>query len=249
MTPLKPKGSSFAKATAAQDLDDACEDLDVGQFVARTGTFKLQPMTEGGATQHVKVFEFAIKFPDFNWKMLATAGDLAESGFSKTLYSSRHRRSWTIDYPNAFNLYRSYKHAVDDNNRMRQDVANLATAWTSNEPYKRHMLNAFSIAETNALMMWNYHHPERKHTKRSWRLELATQLLQAGRQNANDGDVRRGFGNCELRSVPNYRIWNAERNAWVAHRKKRVRAYCWACCSLLLCVPEICESACDHCSR
>jgi hypothetical protein len=86
MTPLKAKGLSYAKGSAGAELEAAAQGLAIGQFRSRQGTFVLPPSVAGGDPTNVQLLEFVLKMDTFNWKMLATTGDLQTSRRIRAVY-------------------------------------------------------------------------------------------------------------------------------------------------------------------
>lgn len=262
MTPLKPKGRNYAKATRAHELEAACSELAVGEFVARTGTYRV-PVVPGlsDGTEEVAMSEFALKVPGFNWKMLATTGSLTPSTKTKRMFvvawlragcgggvdwnvhwhvraalrhspisvAYRYDRNTdavvSVNYPEVFAAYSANKHAVDDNNRMRQAVGNFAAAWKAHRPLKRHLLTLFAFAETNALAAWNFLHPTTTHSKTSWQEVLLKAMLEGGdRRPAAEAAAAVGR-NCALKYVPSGHKFDPARGAFVPI-SYNVRRYC-----------------------
>lgn len=129
-------------------------------------------------------------------KLMGTACDLSASDVTEGFRDSE-TGEWTLfNRPNAHATWGKSKHAVDDNNNTRQGTMNFLAGWPTKDALRRHLMLPFAIAEANAMQCWNYFHPEAKHTKRSWRRRLVTQLLNAeGGVNSRGGAYS---ADCEL---------------------------------------------------
>ena len=109
-----------------------------------------------------------------------------------------------FDYPSAFQRWSLHAHAVDDNNRTRQAVADLTRAWTMKQPAKRHQLTCFAFAESSAMNYRNWKHrgqPARVLTKIEWRKAVAEGLLQAA-QAGQAGGADAAGGEEEFNGYP-----------------------------------------------
>jgi len=182
---------------------------------------RLPSISGVGRTRDVKVAEFAIKMPEFNWKILATTGSLRATGRTKTIYDRTRRRQYNVDFPKVFQDYIRFQHAVDDNNRTRQDTVNFATAWASRRFETRHYMMCFAIAESNAMHMWNYTHPSKKHTKGSWRKAMTLDLLRS--HTAPEANRRHNSSApCRLVMTDEYTKWSPEQRRFIPCATRRV---------------------------
>lgn len=86
VAPLKPKGSSYSRASDALALKNACDGLQVGEFKSRKGTYQCPPLSGDGPPASVTLFQFALRMPQYPFMMLATTGDLQRSRRIRTVY-------------------------------------------------------------------------------------------------------------------------------------------------------------------
>ena len=109
-----------------------------------------------------------------------------------------------FDYPSTFQRWSLHAHAVVDNNRTRQAVADLTRAWTMKQPAKRHQLTCFAFAESSAMNYRNWKHrgqPAGVLTKIEWRKAVAEGLLQAA-QAGQAGGADAAGGEEEFNGYP-----------------------------------------------
>ena len=64
-------------------LIEKCENMAVGECLAREGVFSLPPLYGTGPPTDIKIFEFALKMPKYPFLLLATAGDIRNSNRMK----------------------------------------------------------------------------------------------------------------------------------------------------------------------
>ena len=142
--------------------------------------------------------------------------------------------------PSAYQTWSVGSHAVDDNNRIRQDVGDLTRTWTAQEPLKKHMLTCFAFAESSAFGYWNYMHKSdgADLTKKDWRKAIIRALCEANTQGAARVRAQPNFPSREcregLRAVPEFSTWNEQTGQFEPTlRSKLVR---WRLCACVLLV-------------
>ena len=142
--------------------------------------------------------------------------------------------------PSAYQTWSVGSHAVDDNNRIRQDVGDLTRTWAAQEPLKKHMLTCFAFAESNAFGYWNYMHKNdgTDLTKKDWRKVIIRALCEANTQGAARVRAQPNFPSLEcrqgLRTVPEFSTWNQQTGQFEPTlQSKLVR---WRLCACVLLV-------------
>ena len=202
-----PGGAAAAVAAAAPGgaaaaTPAACAAFDDGQSCGRKGKYYYTDPTNQ-QEKTADVFQFALKRGKYVAKLAGTKGDLQQSTVREWFRDGNTGRWAHFQRPRAFATWGDTKHAVDDNNNMRQRLMNLEAGWPTKNPIQRHLLLPFAIAETNAHHCWNFFNPDNRHSKRSWRKALAKQLLTSTSPQ-QQGD----HGRCGFRKLADHEGWS-----------------------------------------
>ncbi len=167
--------------------------------------------------------------------IVAAAATVAVARYDKVAEASVR-----FNTPSAYHAWSVGSHAVDDNNRIRQDVGDLTRTWTAQEPLKKHMLTCFAFAESSVFGYWNYMHKNdgADLTKKDWRKVIIRALCEANLQRAARVRAQPNFPSDEcregLRTVPEFSTWNEQTGQF--ERTLRTKLVRWRLCACVLLV-------------
>lgn len=134
---------------------------------------------------------WCVRHARFTFIVLATYGAMASR--PTVMYSVSTQERLTVQRNNVFDHYYRAKHAVDDNNHLRQGHINaLEASWASKRWIVRQFAFIVALAQTNALVYHNYRSPDAKMTAHQFGETLASELLDrwVTRQEAREEQQR-----------------------------------------------------------
>lgn len=132
------------------ELEQRASSLNIGEHVCRKGTMAIP----GGVAPH-PFYLVAMRDSKHILKLMATYGTSILEGEAKKRRNPSTGAIVSFQYPNVIANYYMARHAVDDNNNLRQGSISLeATVGTTNWAL-RQFFALMAMSEVNALLLYN----------------------------------------------------------------------------------------------
>jgi len=166
-----PSGVDGAK------MDAELEATEIGQSSTWSGTWKESSKPDQPFTL------LAMKDVDFVLKMMTTFGTNVDSGQEAFRAAPSGCAGYTFNYPDQVAKYYQARHAVDDNNNIRQGHLSFEAIMATRHWHYRQFHALIAMSEANAMLGFNHfvraiQDLSTERGKAAFRLRLAQQLIE-----------------------------------------------------------------------
>lgn len=213
----------------------------------------------------------AMREPDYNFMFMSTCSTTEPSGvfaFRKYLVraaeedggaegdasgaeAAEDEHKYEIELPEIVATYYSCRHAVDDNNHLRQGSVDLERAWNTKTWHHRQLAFILSLTCTNAFLAFKYLSPQNPKSNFDFREQVARELMKYNvREKRKAKEEAKPLADPlphQLERVPDH--CTVVDNRFVESlKKKEVQRHCMYCHKLTVfyCVCDINKAICAH---